>query len=157
MEIARSIYRQIKEKLEPGKVLVIYGPRRVGKTFLLQKLVRDEFVKKEKLAFFKGDSRTVQDNLSSQNSQKLISFIGRDTSLLIIDEAQKIPEVGSNLKILVDDFPYLKIIASGSASFDLAQKLGEPLTGRKKNPPAVSGFGFGINQNRPPAVLRGDF
>lgn len=58
--------------------------------------------------------------------------MGKNTSVLIIDEAQKIPNVGENLKILVDYFPQLKIIASGSASFNLAQKLGEPLTGRKK-------------------------
>jgi len=132
MIIKRSIYSQIKTKLEPGKVVVLYGPRRVGKTFLLEKLISDSEIEKEKINFLKGDSRVVQDNLSLLNPQRLIDFIGRETTLLIVDEAQKIPQIGNNLKILVDEFPKLKILVSGSASFELAYKLGEPLTGRKK-------------------------
>lgn len=132
MVIKRTLYQEIKSKIEPGKVIVLYGPRRVGKTFLLENLINDPQIKKEKIAFFKGDRRIVQDNFSSQNANALIDFIGGKTTLLIIDEAQKINQIGLNLKIIVDEFPYLKIIASGSASFELAQQLGEPLTGRKK-------------------------
>lgn len=132
MSIKRAAFNLIKEKLEPGKVLVFYGPRRVGKTFLLEKISQDKFFSKEKIAFFKGDRKVVQDIFSSGNLNIIKDFIGRKTTLLILDEAQKINQIGLNLKILVDESPNLKIIASGSASFELANQLGEPLTGRKK-------------------------
>jgi len=132
MIIKRNAFDLIKEKLEPGKVLVIYGPRRVGKTFLLEKISQDKFFNKEKIVLFKGDRKAVQDTFSSGNLNSMKDFIGRETTILIIDEAQKINQIGANLKILVDEIPHLKIIASGSASFELANQLGEPLTGRKK-------------------------
>lgn len=132
MIIKRVAYDLIKKKLAPGKVLVIYGPRRVGKTFLLEKINKDSFFKKEKIAFFRGDRKIVQDVFSSKNLNLMKDFIGRQTTFLILDEAQKINQIGDNLKILVDEIKNLKIIASGSASFDLANQLGEPLTGRKK-------------------------
>ncbi|MCS6956388.1 MAG: ATP-binding protein, partial [Patescibacteria group bacterium] len=106
--------------------------RRTGKTFLLEKLIKDSLFKKEKIAFLKGDQKIIKDVFSSTNPQMMIDFIGKDTKMLVIDEAQKIENIGENLKILIDEFPYLKIIASGSASFELTSQLGEPLTGRKK-------------------------
>ena len=78
-----------------------------------------------------GESRAVQDRLSSRIPEQLRSYIG-DTDVLIIDEAQKIANIGEHLKLIVDTIPALRVIASGSASFDLAQKVGEPLTGRKR-------------------------
>lgn len=132
MVIKRAAFELIKDKLEKGKVLVIYGPRRVGKTFLLNELLKDNFFKKEKIVFLNGERKAVQEVFSSQNPNLIYDFIGRETTLLIIDEAQKIDQIGLNLKILVDEVPSLKIIASGSASFELANQLGEPLTGRKK-------------------------
>jgi uncharacterized protein len=132
MIIKRTIFDLVKSKLEAGKVLVIYGPRRVGKTFILDKIRQDKFFNKEKIAFFKGDKKVVQDTFSAKNLNLMKDFIGKDCSLLILDEAQKIDQIGLNLKILVDEIPTLKIIATGSASFDLANQLGEPLTGRKK-------------------------
>ena len=132
MELKRSAYNLIKAKLESGKVLVVYGPRRVGKTYLLEKIIKDKDFKKERVAFFKGDRKIVQDLFSAKNLNRMVDFIGKNTSLLILDEAQKIDRIGENLKILVDEVPSLKIIASGSASFELASQLGEPLTGRKK-------------------------
>ncbi|OGK10248.1 hypothetical protein A2954_02730 [Candidatus Roizmanbacteria bacterium RIFCSPLOWO2_01_FULL_37_12] len=132
MELKRSAYNLIKAKLESGKVLVVYGPRRVGKTYLLEKIIKDKDFKKERVAFFKGDRKIVQDVFSAKNLNRMVDFIGKNTSLLILDEAQKIDRIGENLKILVDEVPSLKIIASGSASFELASQLGEPLTGRKK-------------------------
>jgi len=131
MEIKRQALNQLKNKIEPGKVVILYGPRRCGKTYLLKKLEK-EWKNKEKVAYFNGDKIVVQKGLSGKNANKMINFIGKETTLAIIDEAQYIPNVGYNLKILVDEFPKLKIIASGSSSFDLAQIVGEPLTGRKK-------------------------
>jgi len=132
MILKREAFNLIKEKIERGKVLVIYGPRRVGKTFLLEQLIKDDFFKKEKISFLKGDRKVVSDIFSSGNLNLIKDLIGKDTTLFILDEAQKIENIGENLKLLIDEVPQLKIIASGSASFELASQLGEPLTGRKK-------------------------
>ncbi len=131
MIIKRAVLGRIKEKLEKGKVVVLYGPRRIGKTFLLQQLEK-ELGKQEKIAYFQGDRLVVREIFSSLSPEKMRGFFGENKTLLILDEAQKIPLIGENLKLLVDTYPGLKIIASGSASFDLAVKVGEPLTGRKK-------------------------
>ncbi|MFH1361415.1 MAG: ATP-binding protein [bacterium] len=107
--------------------MVIYGPRRCGKTTLLKKFI--EQVEGDYL-FVTGEDITVQDSLSSQSIEKLKNFIGSN-KLLIIDEAQKIKNIGLNLKLIVDHIMGIKVISTGSSSFDLAQNIGEPLTGRK--------------------------
>jgi len=127
MQISRLIQKDIINHLQPNKVVVIYGPRRVGKTTLIQEINKKFF---NKTLFVNGDDISVQSYLGSQNLEKLKSFVGK-TPLLIIDEAQTIPKIGLNLKIMVDNIPNLKIIATGSASFDLSQQIGEPLVGRK--------------------------
>lgn len=129
--LQRTLYNQITEGIQPGKVLVLYGPRRVGKTFLLKKFIQELQDKGVQCKYANGESRIVKDQLSSQVPEKLIQFLdGANT--LVIDEAQQIPEIGLNLKLLIDTYPHLQIIASGSTSFSLAQQVGEPLTGRKK-------------------------
>jgi len=127
MQISRLIQKDIINHLLPNKVVVIYGPRRVGKTTLIQEINKKFF---NKTLFVNGDDISIQSYLGSQNLEKLKSFVGK-TPLLIIDEAQTIPKIGLNLKIMVDNIPNLKIIATGSASFDLSQQIGEPLVGRK--------------------------
>lgn len=126
--INRDIFPKITQVLEPKKVVLLYGPRRVGKTTLLNKIAQSE---KKGVQLIDGEDRGVQEILSSGRIQTLKEFIGHN-KLLLLDEAQKIPDIGTNLKLLVDHFPDLQILASGSASFSLAQKVGEPLTGRKK-------------------------
>jgi len=130
MIIKRQAYNLIQEKLQKNKVILLYGPRRVGKTTLLKKIISN-LKDKEKIKFVNGETAIIQGELSSQSILKLKEFIG-NSSLLIVDEAQKVPNIGLNLKIIVDNIPDIKVIASGSASFALAQKVGEPLTGRKK-------------------------
>ena len=120
----------LKQKLQKNKVILLYGPRRVGKTTLLKEFIKD-LGSKEKIKFANGENLIIQKELSCQSIEKLKNFVG-DVDSLIIDEAQKIPDIGLNLKLIVDSIPRIKIIASGSASFSLAQKVGEPLTGRKK-------------------------
>jgi len=127
MHISRLIQKDVINHLHPNKVVVIYGPRRVGKTTLIQEINKKFF---NKALFVNGDDISVQSYLGSQNLEKLKSFVGK-IPLLIIDEAQTIPKIGLNLKIMVDNIPNLKIIATGSASFDLSQQIGEPLVGRK--------------------------
>lgn len=125
MEIAR--YINLEDKLIVGKVLLLYGPRRTGKTTLLDNLMRTT---KLKYLFYRGDDINAQGIFSVPDSQKLASIIGH-AELLVVDEAQMIPNIGKTLKLLVDSMPGLKIVISGSASFELSGQVGEPLTGRK--------------------------
>ena len=125
--ITQKQIENLRKSLSPNKVLVIYGPRRVGKTTLLKQFLKGIT---EKTLFVNGDDIIVRQYLESQSIQKLKDFIG-DHSLLVIDEAQYIKQIGLNLKLIVDHIPDIKVIATGSSSFDLARDIGEPLTGRK--------------------------
>lgn len=117
----------LEDLVQPNKVLVIYGPRRVGKTTLLDSYLSGV---KTKYKFDSGDNIRVQQVLSSQDFTKIIEYAsGYD--LIAIDEAQQIPNIGMGLKIIVDQIRNIKVIATGSSSFDLAGVVGEPLTGRK--------------------------
>ncbi|MBU0576659.1 ATP-binding protein [Patescibacteria group bacterium] len=128
MKIARNITTQLINSLKPAWVVVLYGPRRTGKTTLVKSLLPS--INSQPILFVNGDEIKTQRALSSQDSTTFSAFIGHH-QLLIIDEAQRIPNIGLNLKLLIDTFPQLKIIATGSATFDLANKIAEPLTGRK--------------------------
>jgi len=118
---------RLKKLLQSNKVLVIYGPRRTGKTTLIKRFLQDI---QEPYLLVNGEDITVQEFLSSQSIAKLKEFVG-SKKLLVIDEAQKISKIGINLKLLVDSIPGIKIIATGSSSFELAEQIGEPLVGRK--------------------------
>lgn len=125
--IKRSIDLLLTERLKKGdKVVIIYGPRQVGKTTLARTVMAGLEGRKLEI---NADQSQFHDALSSRNLSKLKQLTdGYD--LLFIDEAQRIPEIGLNLKILHDELPDLKILATGSSSFDLASKIREPLTGR---------------------------
>ncbi len=123
----KRYYQELEKYLEANKVLVIYGPRRVGKTTLV-----DQFLKKTKMHYRldTGENLDIQKVLSSRNFDLIKDYVS-DYELIVIDEAQYIPNVGLGLKIIVDQFPGIKIIATGSSSFDLSGQVGEPLVGRK--------------------------
>lgn len=126
MYIQRLLLPQLEAAITPGKVLVLYGPRQVGKTTLIHTLLpvmglRHRLVNADELVY--------REALASQSRQTLGDLLG-DVDLLVIDEAQRVPNIGLNLKILVDNFPQAAIMATGSASFDLANQIAEPLTGR---------------------------
>jgi len=127
MYITQKQLVNLKAGLKPGKVVVIYGARRTGKTTLLR-----EFLKGEAGPYLlvSGEDITVQSFLSSQSLEKLKAFVGTNR-LLVVDEAQKVRNIGLNLKMIVDHIPDIRVIATGSSSFDLARSIGEPLTGRK--------------------------
>ena len=110
----------------PGKVLVMYGPRQVGKTTLAKDLLESVSLRSR---FINADELVYREALASQSHQILGELLG-DAELLVIDEAQRVPNIGVNLKILVDSFPHAIIMATGSASFELANQISEPLTGR---------------------------
>jgi len=123
----KRAYEPLDARLLPNKVLVIYGPRRVGKTTLLQSYLKQTTLKYK---LDSGDNIRTQQILSSQDFGQILPYVeGYD--LLAIDEAQNIPNIGMGLKIIVDQVPGIRVIVTGSSSFELVGQVGEPLTGRK--------------------------
>jgi len=122
------MYEPLDPRLTPNKVLVIFGPRRVGKTTLLQNYL-NQTTYKYKLD--SGDNIRTQQILSSQDFNQILAYV-EGYELLAIDEAQTIPNIGMALKIIVDQVPGIRVIVTGSSSFELAGQIGEPLTGRKQ-------------------------
>jgi uncharacterized protein len=116
----------IEDVIQSGKVLIIYGPRQVGKTTIITSFL-EQF--KGKYRTYTGDSITTQEIFSSQRLEKLKEHV-EDLDLLFIDEAQNIKNIGINLKIIIDAYPNLIIVVTGSSSFELAGQVGEPLMGR---------------------------
>lgn len=124
--IPRIIESLVTQKLGQQKVLLIFGSRRTGKTFLMNKIYASFSGKKLKL---NGEDLSVQRKLKDRVISNYVSqFAGLE--LLCIDEAQHIPEVGMVLKMIIDHIDGITVIATGSSSFDLYNKSGEPLTGR---------------------------
>ena len=130
MKIHRLLLAQLSNAIQPGKVLIVYGPRQVGKTTLVQDLLAGSDMPADRCSYINADELLYREALASQNRRTLGELLGNN-QLLVIDEAQRVPDIGLNLKILVDNYPQAAIIATGSASFDLANKVSEPLTGRK--------------------------
>lgn len=124
--INRLIEPKIKKNLFKGKVVVIYGARQVGKTTLSKKILDDC---SESGKYLNCELASVQQGLSVIEAERIRSFLG-DYKLVVFDEAQNIRDIGKVLKIMVDTYPDIQIIATGSSSFDLADKISEPLTGR---------------------------
>lgn len=127
-QFIRTITPQIKEWLFKGKVIIVYGARRVGKTTLVRQL-NDEFG--TKLSYINCDIIRNRDILQELDPKKLRAFLGEGT-FFVLDEAQNVPNIGVTLKLLIDTYPDIQIIATGSSSFDLVNKVGEPLTGRSR-------------------------
>ena len=123
----RKIERQIEDKIGKNKVLLIMGTRRVGKTVLIQE-IKSKFNGESLL--LNTEDFDVQEILKNRTVANYKKLIGKAT-LLILDEAQVIDEIGAILKLMIDSMPGLTIIATGSSSFDLLNKAGDPLTGRQ--------------------------
>ena len=124
--IRRILQSEMESRLRPQKVLLLLGARRVGKTVLLREILKS-FAGKSLL--LNGESMDTMQMLSERtvsNYQRLFS----GTELLAIDEAQHIPDIGRILKLIVDEVPGIRVIATGSSSFDLKNVAGEPLVGR---------------------------
>jgi len=125
MIIKRSIKSQIIEALNGKKIIILYGARQVGKTTLMKEILRDI----QNSVYFSCDEPDVREAFTNKTSSEMNAFI-RGARTIVLDEAQRINGVGISLKLLHDTFPELTIIATGSSSFDLANKTTEPLTGR---------------------------
>ncbi len=129
MYIERFLEKQVLSSLESSlhPAILVYGPRQVGKTTLLKKIIERISLKTK---FVACDDPAVKNVFDTFNIESLKRFTA-NTELLVLDEAQKVLQVGTILKLIIDYIPGVKILVSGSSSFELANQLSEPLTGRK--------------------------
>ncbi|KEO75709.1 ATP-binding protein [Anditalea andensis] len=127
--ITRELEDKIISSCFNGKIIILLGPRQVGKTTLLKEIVRKLNVSS---VWFNADEADILDAFSSAvTSSQLIQLIGANNKLVIIDEAHQISDIGRKLKLIFDNRPDIQIIATGSSAFDLQNQTAEPLTGRK--------------------------
>jgi len=126
--IKRAIENDIRNEVVNGKkAVILLGARQVGKTTLLRSL----FQSYDDVLWLNGDEINTQLLLTAQSVEQLHNHIGRN-KIIVIDEAQRIPDIGLVLKIIIDNIPQVKVVATGSSSLDLANTTNEPLTGRKR-------------------------
>lgn len=126
--IKRALWKEFENKLRPNKVVILFGARRVGKT----KFIDHFLAENPHLKYLKLNGEDINDAaLLAERSVANYSRLLRGTDLLVIDEAQHIPEIGLILKVIVDNIEGIRIVATGSSVFDLSNRLGEPLVGRK--------------------------
>ncbi len=125
--LVRDITKNVIRKLQPNKVVVIHGARRVGKTVLVKSILEKL---NEPYLSLNGEDINVHDRLAKRSVENYKQILG-SYKILFIDEAQKIPDIGRKIKLMIDEIEGLKIIISGSSSLDIIQNAGEPLTGRK--------------------------
>lgn len=125
--LERAIHPEIHRNLKPNKVVVLLGSRRTGKSVLIEKIISE---RDEKSIVLNGEDFTTLSLLQPRTVENFRSLLG-NSKLLVIDEAQQIPEIGKILKLIVDSIPDIKILVTGSSAFDISNKIGEPLTGRK--------------------------
>ncbi len=120
-------HQSIIQSLAPKRVLIIYGPRRVGKTTLLQEYLTSQ--SECRIMSVVGDDFRLRELFSSGDRARLLDFASPH-EIIAIDEAQQVPNIGLGIKMIIDAYPDKKIILTGSSSFDLQNQIGEPLTGR---------------------------
>lgn len=124
--VERLLYKTIENKLFVGKVIILTGARQVGKTTLLKQLLRQ----KEGVLWLNGDELQVQNLFANASADRLLSEFS-NSKIVILDEAQRIENIGLRLKLIADSDSDVQVIATGSSAFELANKVNEPLTGRK--------------------------
>jgi predicted AAA+ superfamily ATPase len=127
MLISRTLYNTILARLQPGKAIILLGPRQAGKSTILEEIGRESNLKVMRLDC---DDAIVRNRLEDQSLPNLQSLVG-DADLLLIDEAQRVKNIGLTLKIIIDQVKKPRLLVSGSSTFDLANQINEPLTGRK--------------------------
>ena len=125
--ITRILESQIVSLLGSGKAIIIMGARQVGKSTLLETIFRN----RDNVLWMTGDDLDVQELFSQMTSTRLKALLG-NARTLIIDEAQRIPEIGLRLKLITDQIKDVQVVATGSSSFELASKVNESLAGRKR-------------------------
>ncbi|TVQ23504.1 MAG: ATP-binding protein [Spirochaetaceae bacterium] len=111
-----------------GKAIILLGARQTGKTFLLNMLFPPS---RDDILYMSGDDSDVRTLFENFSAERMKMYLGKKR-LLVLDEAQRITDIGLRLKLITDQLPEVQLIATGSSSFDLANKVNEPLTGRKR-------------------------
>jgi uncharacterized protein len=125
--ITRTLKKTIVKGLKPGFINIIYGPRRVGKTTLLKQITQD--ISAKDILWLNGDTQETRDILSN-TSEAILSDLVKNSSTVVIDEAQRVKNIGLSLKILIDKYPKKTFYISGSSSIMLSRGIKESLTGR---------------------------
>lgn len=125
--VKRLIQQQLEEKFFKGKVILLFGARQVGKSTLVQMILKQMNVA---FLYLNGDEPDVRELLASTSSSQLKNIVGSHT-VVFIDEAQRITNIGLTLKLFSDQLNHVQVIASGSSAFELSNRVNEPLTGRK--------------------------
>lgn len=125
MKVERILKNTLIDQLHSGKAIVLIGPRQVGKSTLV-----NDILKQKDFLFLDGDDFLVQQQLSEPNTSYLKRLIG-DKKIVFIDEAQRIKNIGVTSKIIIDQFKDVQLLLSGSSAFELNHEINEPLTGRK--------------------------
>ena len=125
--IHRILEEQITSLLSNGKAIIIMGARQVGKSTLLETIFRH----RDSVLWMTGDDLDIQELFSQMTSTRLKALLG-NTKTLIIDEAQRIPDIGLRLKLITDQIKGVQVVATGSSSFELASKVNESMAGRKR-------------------------
>ncbi len=125
--IKRTLQPYIENSLFKEKIVIIYGARQVGKTTLVKQIMQSQNKKSLYINCDEPDNRFL---LANKTSSELKNLLGNN-ELVIIDEAQRVENIGLTLKLIIDNYPQIQIIATGSSSFELSNKINEPLTGRK--------------------------
>ena len=124
--IQRLLHQTISDKLNKGKAIILMGARQTGKTTLIKNL----FNNPDEVLWMNGDEQDIQKIFSDISATRLKALFG-NKKIVVIDEAQRIEDIGLRLKLITDQINDVQLIATGSSSFDLANKINEPLTGRK--------------------------
>ncbi|MCI0542350.1 ATP-binding protein [bacterium] len=127
MIIQRDIQKTLEASFFKGKVVILYGARQVGKTTLIHQ-IRKKYG--NDADYLNCDEKDIREALTDKTSTELIHFLG-SKKIIFLDEAQRVQNIGLTLKLLVDNFPKMQIVATGSSSFELSNAVVEPLTGRK--------------------------
>ena len=124
--IQRVLKKQIKDQMFTGKAIILLGSRQTGKTSLLE----DVFPSEKGVLWLSGDDVDVQSMMETMTAQRMRTLLG-DRKIVVIDEAQRIKDIGLRMKVVTDQMKDVQLIATGSSAFELANRLNEPLTGRK--------------------------
>lgn len=124
--IERLLQKAIEQRLGQGKAIIVFGARQVGKTTMLKNMLKE----REDVLWMNGDEQDVRNLFENISSTRLKAIIGKN-NIVVIDEAQRITDIGIGIKLITDNFPNVQVFATGSSSFDLSNKVREPLTGRK--------------------------
>lgn len=125
--ISRSLQSSIEARLFKGKAILLFGPRQCGKSTLMESLLKAQ---PKSWLYLNGDEADVRELLTNTTSTKL-KTVAAGNSIVFIDEAQRIPNIGLTLKLFTDQLKDIQVIATGSSAFDLQNQINEPLTGRK--------------------------